>query len=65
MKRDKDFDCVEMKWEIQRRLHEEFAGMSPEEARHATRNRIEQDPVLGPFLREVKNAEPRTARKET
>jgi hypothetical protein len=54
MKRKKKFDCVKMKWAIQKRIRRQLSGMSPEEARRARQNRIEQDPLLGPFLKQVR-----------
>jgi hypothetical protein len=54
MKR-KAFDCVQMKWDIQRRIMEEFADVSPDEARRIQREQIEADPILGPFLRRVRS----------
>jgi hypothetical protein len=54
MKRKKTFDCVKMKWAIQRRIRRQFSGMSPEESRRAKQRKIEQDPVLGPFLEHVR-----------
>ena len=43
----KKFDCVQMKHEIQQRLLAEMAGLSPEDRRHLTEERISSDPVLG------------------
>jgi hypothetical protein len=54
MRRKKAFDCVEMKWEIQKRIRKQYAGLSPEAARRAKRKAIENDPVLGPFLKRVR-----------
>ena len=62
MKKPKDFDCVEMKWEIQRRLREQYAGIPDEEARERQRQAIMSDPVLSPFLVKAL-AEPASAAK--
>lgn len=56
----KRFDCVEMKWAIQRRLAEEMAGRTPDEVARLTWERVAADPILGPFLRAV-GAEPPVA----
>ena len=48
------FDCVQMKWEIQERLQTEFAELTPEQRRRALQDRVDQDPILGPFLRNVR-----------
>jgi hypothetical protein len=50
MKKAKDFDCVEMKWRIQRRLREQYAGVPEEEARKRQREAIMSDPVLSRFM---------------
>ena len=54
MKRKKAFDCVQMKWDIQKRIRKEYEGLSPDAARRAKRKAIESDPVLGPFLKRVR-----------
>ncbi len=54
MKQPKTFDGVRMKWEIQQRIEEEFAGLAPEQAREEQRRCIERDPQLGPFLKKVR-----------
>ena len=53
MKKDKDFDCVEMKWEIQRKLQERYAGVPEEEARRKQWEEALADPILGPFLSKI------------
>lgn len=56
MKTKKKFDCVQMKWDIQRQIAEEFAGIPEEEARRIMRERVAADPILGPFLEKVRAA---------
>ena len=46
----KDFDCVEMKREIQRQIMEEMAGLSPEEQRRRSEEEITSDPTLARFV---------------
>jgi hypothetical protein len=53
MKKDKKFDCVEMKWAIQRQIAKEFSGMSDEQAHGIQMNRVMQNPILGPFCKKV------------
>ena len=53
MKNRKEFDCVQMKWDIQKRLLDEFQAMTTEEMRRAQHERIAADPLLGPFLQKV------------
>ncbi len=61
MKRKKRFDCVQMKWDIQRRLDDEFMSMSEDEARRIMDKRVNSDPMLGPFFRRIQAARPRAA----
>jgi hypothetical protein len=57
----KTFDAVDAKWRIQQQLDEEYAGMDPDATREAQRRRIEDDPVLGPFLKRVRRTTRGTA----
>ena len=47
--RDKEFDCVRMKAEIQRRLLEEEQELGKEEAILRRQERLLSDPILGPL----------------
>jgi hypothetical protein len=51
MKPAKEFDCVEMKTEIQERLLREVAELGEEEAQNRRAERLARDPILGNFLR--------------
>ncbi|MGA3239459.1 MAG: hypothetical protein ABSG03_24550 [Bryobacteraceae bacterium] len=51
MKREKEFDCVEMKAVIQERLLREVAELGEEEAHRRRAERLSLDPILGGFLR--------------
>ena len=51
MKPEKEFDCVEMKTEIQERLLREVAEVGEEEAQRRRTERLSRDPILGSFLR--------------
>ncbi len=42
----KDFDCVEMKHQIQQRILEEFRTLTPDEQQRRTEEMIHSDPVL-------------------
>ena len=53
MKTAKKFDCVQMKWEIQQRLAQEFANMTDDEAYKIQMERVRQNPILGQFLKKV------------
>ena len=51
MKAVKEFDCVEMKAEIQERLLREVAELGEEQAQRRRAERLSRDPILGAFLR--------------
>lgn len=53
MKRDREFDCVRMKWEIQQRHRREAEELGEEEAEKRRWQRVLEDPVLGAFVRAV------------
>ncbi|MGC9972516.1 MAG: hypothetical protein ABSE56_18185 [Bryobacteraceae bacterium] len=53
MKRDTEFDCVQMKWEIQERHLREVEELGEEEAKQRRWQRVLDDPVLGAFVRAV------------
>ena len=50
MKKAKKFDCVQMKWDIQRRIEEESAGMSEDEARRRQDQKVQDNPIIGPII---------------
>jgi hypothetical protein len=64
MKHAKEFDCVEMKAEIQERLLREVAELGDEEARNRRAARLASDPILGGFLR-TKMASGRVSTEQT
>ena len=56
MKQHKDFDCVEMKKQIQEEVAEELAGFSSAEMPLKRRQLIDADPVLGPLVQRLTKA---------
>ena len=63
---DKKFDCVQMKREIRRRLEVELPEASEAERRCAQMERVESNPILGPWLQRVRaDDQARTARPPT
>jgi hypothetical protein len=48
----KDFDCVEMKRQIQEELLREAQVLGEEEANRRQWQRVLDDPILGPFVRQ-------------
>lgn len=63
--KEKEFDCVRMKWDIQQRLLSEYQGANPQKVREAEREHIAADPVLGPFLQKVVTSRPAPSRSQT
>jgi hypothetical protein len=61
MKPIKDFDCVQMKWDIQQKLLEEERQLGKDVARRRQDERVRNHPVLGPFLQRVEAGERRKA----
>ena len=53
MKEGKDFDCVEMKWEIQRRIREEYSNIPEDDARRLQWEKVTADPFWQAFLAAV------------
>jgi len=51
MNAKKDFGCVAMKWEIQQKLLQEEAQLGKGEASWRRRERLREDPILGPLVR--------------
>lgn len=56
MKKNKKFDCVKMKRDIQKQIAKEFAGIPDEEARKIQMAEVMKDPILGPFLKRVRSS---------
>lgn len=53
MKKNKKFDCVKMKWDIQKQIRKEFEGIPEAEARQMLMRQVEQDPILGPLYKRL------------
>lgn len=56
--KDKKFDCVEMKWEIQQQIEREFSGVPEAQARESQMQRVNDDPILGPLYRDLLAKQP-------
>lgn len=54
--KNKKFDCVKMKWDIQQQISKEFASISDEEAHRIQMAEVMQDPILGPFYKKLRSA---------
>ena len=57
----KKFDCVQMKWEIQRKLMREEQGLSTDERNRRCEAKALSDPILGPWFRKVEERRPAVA----
>jgi hypothetical protein len=55
MNRQKKFDCVEMKREVQEKVRQKYAGIPEGEAHRLQREAVLGDPVLGPFLSKLRS----------
>lgn len=47
----KKFDCVQMKWDIQKKLAKEYTGLSREEISKKQIRKIRNNPILGKYLK--------------
>lgn len=55
MSKEKEFDCVEMKRQIQERITRKYAGVPEKEALRLQREAALADPTLGPFLEKLRS----------
>ncbi len=53
MMKNKKFDCVRMKGDIQQQISKEFSALSDEEAHKIQMAKVMQNPILGPFCKKV------------
>jgi hypothetical protein len=58
----KDFDCVQMKWDIQQKLFEEERLLGTEEAHRRQDERVRSHPIIGPFLRRLEEQKEKAAK---
>jgi len=66
--KNKRFDCVRMKWDIQRDMLKRFSGMSDNEAHRAQMSEVLQSRILGPFCKKVRSVKEKltgSARRES
>ena len=61
--KEKAFDCVKMKRKIQEKIANEFKGMPQEKARKIQNERVAKNPILGPFLKKVRELQMQQYRK--
>ncbi|MCF7810253.1 hypothetical protein K9N50_04610 [bacterium] len=61
----KDFDCVQMKQDIQNKILRETKGMTPEEIEKYTIRKIESNPILLKVWQKRKRTDPESVSKES
>jgi len=54
MKSRKRIDCVEMKWDIQQKLMQEFKGLSDDKIIALQQKKLKNNPLLSSFVEKVK-----------
>ena len=54
MKKHKRFDCVQMKWDIQKKLEREFRGIPDEKAHKIQMERLSNNSILGPLIEKIR-----------
>ena len=59
MKKQKKFDCVKMKWDIQKKIEQEYRGVPEHQARRQQMETVRRDPLLGPFIKKLRSADRR------
>jgi len=52
--KNKKFDCVRMKRDIQQKISKEFSATSDEQAHKIKMDRAMQNPQLGPFCKKLR-----------
>jgi hypothetical protein len=60
MKKQKKFDCVQMKWDIQKKIEREYRGIPEHKARQQQLEAVRRDPLLGPFIKKVRSIDRRS-----
>ncbi|HUU16782.1 MAG TPA: hypothetical protein VMW72_06520 [Sedimentisphaerales bacterium] len=53
MMKNKKFDCVRMKRDIQQQISKEFAGLPDEDTHKMQMSKVMKNPILGPFCKKV------------
>lgn len=54
MKKHKRFDCVQMKWDIQKKLEREFRGIPDDKANKIQMERLSNNSILGPLIKKIR-----------
>ncbi len=54
MKKHKRFDCVQMKWNIQKKIEREFRGIPDDKANKIQMERLSNNSILGPLIKKIR-----------
>ena len=54
MKKHKRFDCVQMKWDIQKKLEREFRGIPDDKVYKIQMERLSNNSILGPLIKKIR-----------
>ena len=54
MKKRKQFDCVQMKWDIQKKLEREFRGIPDDKVNKVQMERLSNNSILGPLIKKIR-----------
>ena len=55
MLKNKKFDCVQMKWDIQNKLQKEYDGLRDTDAMKKLDSKIKKDRILAEFYDKIQN----------
>ncbi|MBA7554307.1 hypothetical protein ES705_46921 [subsurface metagenome] len=58
MKKRKRFDCVQMKWDIQKKLEQEFRGIPDDKVNKIQMERLSNNTILGPLIKKIRLLKP-------
>jgi hypothetical protein len=61
--KNKKFDCVQMKWEIQQEIRKDFAGVPEDQAHEIQMRQVAEDPILGPLYRRLASEKTSAAKR--
>jgi len=53
MMKNKKFDCIKMKWDIQQEITKESSGISDEQSHRIQMQKVMQNPILGTFCKKL------------
>ncbi|MBI5215941.1 MAG: hypothetical protein HY960_09315 [Ignavibacteriae bacterium] len=53
MKKEKEFDCVQMKWDIQQIIQQEYENIEDIQAHNHQISVVLANPILGPFMKKI------------